>query len=235
MFRSVAAASLLAFFSLLAVARGETLTLIPANPTGVPVSLDGYNSFALWGVSDASTDADLRVGTHISSQLVVTGDAALMPVGQETPDSPYWQYSLNGSVFAGGMGRFEGSPDNSQGFGFYLFPEPSSTTYYEFWVRSALSMSNATVYNLAGDTLASTGLPLGYYGKIGYSTTLSGPLILMLTPSQGPSPGLTVGAVTAQVQAVPEPECLLTVGLIAPIVGLATRRRFFSEQANPSP
>jgi hypothetical protein len=223
MFRSLLAAALLSGFALLAVARSEIVHFYSAAepvPTN-PINLSGFDSVAVWGVGEATLNAGVLIGTLIDPVLEQRKNNPLQVA--QTPDERRWTYTLGGG--APFYGAIEAVPTLSsatgEGFNIVLLPDELALTSYEIWAQANGGAAQVSVSTLWGETLQSLDLPSSFYGRI-FLGAIGEPIVLSgysTAGGMGPNAArFTLGAVTGQVVAVPEPGLFLAGIVLAVFV-----------------
>ena len=215
---------LLAPIVLMGAANAVTITVVPEAIPSAPVPLDGYTDYALWGVTDPpSQEAERFKGEWLISPNVEYYSAMENPLSARGPLSPArWRYSIDGQTVYGALGI---SPVNSpvigDGFSLVMIPSMDAVTNYEIWALSWNGTASVEAKTFMGEVLQSAPLPYGFYGRVLLEAT-GDPFRVEIRTTSGTGgydgANVTFGAVTAQVQAVPEPGLIAAGVLVLALV-----------------
>ena len=228
----------LSLFSLASTARSELLSysFTPRAIPTTPYLLNSFDSVAVWGTDGiASQGATFSRGWHINPSVERLNNPTLISVGLS---DPRWTYNTGFATISGALSTTPNFQDNLEGFRLTLFPDdmPERVTNYQVLFQPMSATALVTIRDQMLNPLGTLEVT-NQYGSLNLSAS-QWPLYVDIQKKWSLGNGsirLGMANATVQAVAVPEPECLLTVGLIAPILVWATRRRMFSEQANPSP
>lgn len=230
MLRAHLSALALSLLALLGTAQGGIISADFTNvATPYQVNLSAYDAYALWGTgTNGSTDANLTGGQEgLISPALYDFSNGNPTAGRGYATPPFWNYLVNGNQVYGSIHHLTDSYSPvGEGFRVYMTPGDSQTNFTA-WVRSSGGLGEVRVYSQSNPLdIWMFELGADEYGYVSISAEDAlDSVVLSLRTMTGEAgyngSNVLLGAVTADVVAVPEPAALTLLVAFALTFGLA--------------